>query len=99
MVVVRFLAVVLVVSGLMLLGADVVTTLETGEPKLRSLESIWALLDAGSVEALKAWAQTSLPAPLPEGVATLFAWPAFAVLGALGVILAVLFRQRDDVYD
>jgi hypothetical protein len=45
------------------------------------------------------WTQSGLPAPLPEGVATLLSWPAWAVLGVIGVLLAVLFRQREDVYD
>jgi cytochrome bd-type quinol oxidase subunit 2 len=99
MAVFRFVAFLLIVAGLMLLGADVVSMLETGEPKMRSIELIWDLFAAGGSEAFKAWAQTSLPGPLPEGVATLLSWPAWAVAGVIGVLLAVLFRQREDVYD
>ena len=95
----RFIAFLLIVAGLMLLGADVVSMLETGEPRMRSIEMIWALFAAGGADAFKVWTQSGLPAPLPEGVATVLSWPAWAVLGVIGVLLAVLFRQREDVYD
>jgi len=99
MAVLRFIAFLLIVTGLMLLGADVISMLESGEPKMRSIELVWDLFAAGGSEAFKAWAQTSLPSPLPEGVATILSWPAWAVAGVLGVLLAVLFRQREDVYE
>jgi cytochrome bd-type quinol oxidase subunit 2 len=93
----RFIALVLIVLGLMLLGADVVTLLERGaEPHLRSLEDVWALFSASGVAAFKAWLPDLLPAPVPEGIATFLGWPAFAVFGVTGVILAVIFRERDD---
>jgi hypothetical protein len=99
MAVLRFIAFLLIVAGLMLLGADVVSMLETGEPKMRSIALVWDLFAQGGAEAFTTWASTSFPAPLPEGFATLLAWPAWAVAGVLGVLLAVLFRQRDDVYE
>ena len=99
MAVFRFVAFLLIVAALMLLGADVVSMLESGEPKMRSIEIVWGLFAAGGADAFKTWTQGALPAPLPEGVATLLTWPAWAVLGVTGVLLAVLFRQRDDVYD
>ena len=46
----RFFALILIVLGLMLLGADVVTMLESGqEPVLRTLENVWALFTATGV--------------------------------------------------
>jgi cytochrome bd-type quinol oxidase subunit 2 len=99
MAVFRFIAFLLIVAALMLLGADVVSMLESGEPRMRSIEIIWALFAAGGAEAFKTWATATLPGPLPEGVAMLLSWPAWAVLGVTGVLLAILFRQRDDVYD
>jgi len=95
----RFIAFLLIVAGLMLLGADVVSMLESGEPKMRSIAFIWDLFATGGSEAFKAWAQTALPPPMPEGVATLLSWPAWAVAGVMGVLLAILFRQSEDVYD
>jgi hypothetical protein len=94
----RFIALVLIVLGLMLLGADVVSLLENrNEPHTRSLQDIWALFSATGVESFKAWIAEILPAPLPDGIKAILGFPAFAVLGATGVILAVLFRERDDL--
>ena len=99
MAVLRFIAFLLIVSALMLLGADVVSMLESGEPKMRSIDLVWDLFAAGSAEAFHTWAQTALPGPLPEGLSTLLSWPAWAVFGVTGVLLAILFRQREDVYE
>ncbi len=99
MAVLRFVAFLLIVTALMLLGADVVSMLETGEPKMRSIDLVWDLFAQGGAEGFHAWAQTSLPGPLPEGLATLLSWPAWAVFGVIGVLLAVLFRQREEIYD
>jgi cytochrome bd-type quinol oxidase subunit 2 len=97
MAVVRFIALVLIVVGLMLLGADVVTMLERGtEPQLRSLENIWALFSASGVDSFKVWIAEGLPAPVADGIVAFLSLPAFAVLGVVGVLLAVLFRERDD---
>ena len=97
MAVFRFIALVLIVLGLMLLGADVVTMLETGaEPRLRSIENVWALFSASGVEAFKVWIAEIIPSPGSDGVFALLSLPAFAVFGTVGVILAVLFRERDD---
>jgi cytochrome bd-type quinol oxidase subunit 2 len=97
MAVFRFIALVLIVLGLMLLGADVVTMLERGaEPQLRSLENIWALFSASGVESFKVWIAEILPAAVSDGIVAFLSLPAFAVLGVIGVMLAVLFRERDD---
>jgi hypothetical protein len=97
MAVFRFVALVLIVLGLMLLGADVVTMLEKGnEPHLRSLADIWGLFATDGATAFNTWATQSMPAPLPEGIATILMFPAFAVLGATGVLFAVLFREREE---
>ena len=68
MAVLRFVAFLLIVSALMLLGADVVSMLESGEPKMRSIDLIWDLFAAGGAETFQTWAQTALPGPLPEGL-------------------------------
>ncbi len=93
----RFVALIFIVLGLMLLGADVVTLLERGtEPHMRSLADVWSLFTATGVASFQAWIGTTLPAPLPDGFASILSFPAFAVFGVTGVILAVLFRERDD---
>lgn len=97
MAVFRFVALILIVLGLMLLGADFVTMLETRtEPQLRSVEAVWALFSDTGVAAFKAWVPGVLPAPVPEGILTFLSFPAFAVFGLTGVILAVLFRERES---
>ena len=98
MVVFRFIAVVLIVLGLMLLGADVVSMLERGgEPHLRSLGEVWALFSASGLAAFKVWVAQGLPAPTPDGVDAILDLPAFISLLVLGVALALLFRQSNEM--
>lgn len=93
----RFIALILIVLGLMLLGADVVTMLESGkEPALRTLESVWSMFTATGVESFKAWIAGMAPGPVMDGLNALLSLPAFAVFGVIGVLLAVLFRERDE---
>ena len=94
----RFIALVLIVIGLMLLGADVVTLLERGnEPHMRSVAEILSLFSAGGIASLQGWVASAAPGPVAEGFANFLSWPAFAVFGVKGVILAVLFRERDEL--
>ena len=94
----RFIALVLIVLGLMLLGADVVALLERGtEPHVRSLGEVWGLFTATGVESFQAWIAGMAPAEVTDGFASLLALPAFAVFGVTGVILAVLFREREEL--
>ncbi len=93
----RFVALVLIVLGLMLLGADVVTLLERGsEPHMRSLADVWGLFTATGVASFQAWIASMAP-EVGDGLASMLALPAFAVFGVTGVILAVLFRERDEI--
>lgn len=92
----RFIALILIVLGLMLLGADVVTLLERGqEPHMRSLAEVVGLFSATGVTSLQGMIASLAPG-VADGVASILAWPAFAVFGVMGVILALLFRERDD---
>lgn len=93
----RFLALILIVLGLMLLGADVVTMLESGrEPALRTLENVWALFTATGVASFKDWFAAMVPGPAMDIFNALLSLPAFAVFGTIGVLLAVVFRERDE---
>jgi hypothetical protein len=94
-VVLRLLSLILVVSALMLLGADIVTSLENGgKIMVRSLDQVWALFDKSAVDAFHAWCDHHLPAFLAHGVAALFGLPAWAATGVPGIILAFLFGRR-----
>jgi hypothetical protein len=93
----RFVALILIVLGLMLLGADVVSMLESGqEPTLRSLENVWGLFTATGVESFKVWFAGLVPGPVMDVFSAILSLPAFAVIGATGVLMAVLFRERDE---
>lgn len=91
----RFFSLVLIVIALMLLGADVVTSLDRGgQITVRSIDQVWALIDAASIGAFKDWAQAALPSPLPDAVYSILALPGWAVFGVIGVLLAFLFGRR-----
>lgn len=93
----RFLALILIVLGLMLLGADVISMLESGqEPALRSLENVWGMFTATGVESFKAWLAELVPGGAVDIFNIILGLPAFAVCGVLGILLAVLFRERDE---
>ena len=89
----RFIGLVLIVLALMLLGADVVSTLENnGEAVIRSLDRILRL---AGVDA-KTWLQQQL-APLAANTAiAILSWPGWAVLGAPGAILGILGAPRRE---
>lgn len=93
-VVFRFFALILIVIALMLLGADVVTSLEKGALTVRSIGQVWGLFDAGGLGAFKSWVEATLPAPVPGWIYSLLGMWGWGVLGVLGVVLAFLFGRR-----
>jgi len=94
-VVLRFISLILIVAGLMLLGADLITSLEKGGGwTVRSIEQIWALFGKSSETAFNAWLQHALPAPVGRWIASVLSVPAWFLTGVLGVILAILFGRR-----
>lgn len=89
----RFFALFLIVVALMLLGADVITSLQDKNITVRSLEQVWALISPSSLGAAKHWLEVTLPPPAPKIVfAFLTAW-AWGVIGVLGVIIAFLLGR------
>lgn|SRR5471030_2488462 len=94
-VVLRLISLILVVSALMLLGADAVTSLENGgKIMVRSLDQVWALFNASGVAGFHAWCSAHLPGFLANGIAALFRLPGWAATGVPGIILAFLFGRR-----
>ncbi len=90
----RLIALILIVCALLLLGADAVTSLEkSGEITVRSLGTIWALFDAGSLNAFKSWVQNHA-AFMEQAVYSSLALPGWAVTGVIGVILAFIFGRK-----
>ncbi len=95
-VVLRFISLILIVVGLMLLGADLVTSLEKhGAMTVRSLEEVWNLTSRTSAAAFNVWMQRSLPSPVPGWIGAVLQLPAWALTGVLGVVLAFIFGRKS----
>ena len=86
----RFIAWVLLALAIALLGADGVSSLETGEPVMRTTEQIMALLgvDGGAI------AENS-PSGVDQALSTIMGLPFWAPIGLLGVVLTLVFRPID----
>src|ERR1700722_12613404 len=94
-VILRFISLILIVAALMLLGADLITSLEKGgQVTVRSIDQVWALLSHGGAGVFKAWLAHTLPAPVPNWIGAVLTLPAWALTGVLGVVLAFLFGRR-----
>ncbi|MGH6869897.1 MAG: hypothetical protein ACREHE_00185 [Rhizomicrobium sp.] len=94
--VLRFISLVLIVIGLMLLGADTVTSLEKDQITVRSLAQMWTMIDPGSLAAFKAWLEHTLPGFLAGGIeAVLNVW-SWVLFGMLGVTLAFTFSRQGE---
>lgn len=93
-IVLRFISLFLIVAALMLLGADVITTLEKGPITTRSIAQVWSAISPDSLAGFKSWLEQTLPSPVPgwiEGILDIWGW---LVTGVIGVILAFLFGRR-----
>jgi hypothetical protein len=87
----RVLGIVLVAHALMLLGADEISTIESGGVRtIRSVEYILTLYGADP----KTW-DMGLPAPLTMAVVTIMSLPGWAVLAVIGGVLGFVTRQRE----
>jgi hypothetical protein len=90
----RLVSLILIVAALVFLGADTVSSLEgRGDLTVRSLNTIWSMLDAQGLNAFKSWVQNMSPA-MAQALYSALALPAWAVTGVLGVILAFVFGRR-----
>ena len=90
----RLVSLILIVAALVFLGADTVSSLEgRGDLTVRSLNTIWSMLDAQGLNAFKNWVQNMSPA-MAQALYSALALPAWAVTGVLGVILAFVFGRR-----
>lgn len=88
MFILRFVALLLIVASLMLLGGDLFAMLGANEggflAHTHSLEEIWGMLHPGSLETVSA-----------SFAAVALGLPASLSLGGVGLLLAFLFRDRD----
>lgn len=87
----RILGWLLVVLALLALGGDALRWLETGIISFITLGDFWRRMDPLSIETLQNWTP---PAVWDPALVTLLGWPATVVLGALGILLLILFQDR-----
>ena len=85
----RFIAWVLVALAVALLGADAVSSLERGEPVVRTTAEVLGLIglpvgDGGEPEG-----------GVAKAAATVMSLPLWAVLGVIGTVLTLVFRPID----
>jgi hypothetical protein len=93
----RLISLILVVAALMLMGADLVTSLEKGgHITARSLAVVWDLFEKGGAEGFEAWASIHLPGFLAIAVAWCLGLWSWAVTGVIGVILAFIFGRKHE---
>jgi len=90
----RLVSLILIVTALLLLGADAVSSLERGgQLTVRSLDTVWAMLNPASLVAFKSWVQNTLPF-MAQGVYSFLSSPGWGVTGVIGVTLAFIFGRR-----
>ncbi|MFC2950595.1 hypothetical protein ACFOOP_01555 [Marinicaulis aureus] len=86
----RILAWVLVAVAIALLGADGVSSLETGEPVMRSTEFVLSLIGIDGA----ALAENS-PGGVSQAIGTIMSLPLWGVIGIVGVVMTLIFRPID----
>lgn len=89
----RLVALAFVTTALILLGLDLITTLETGRFTTRSISDVWRLFDPGGPERFLAWMAIHISLIRGEWLKAILAIWAWAVAGPLGCAL-VLVRDR-----
>ncbi len=98
MVVFRLIGLLFIVAALMALGSDALLSLENGEVTMRSFSELWALIHEGSRDAFTSWADSGAPEGLKGPIDTVMGFPAWGVLGVIGIVLAgliALLRRGD----
>lgn len=93
----RLVSLGLIAIALLLLGADLIATLDHGGMvSIRSLDHVWSALDKGSIDGFKGWLQHRAPHPVTHGIESFLATPGWAVFGVVGVVLAFLSGRRTS---
>jgi len=93
MIILRLISLIFLAAGLMTLGADAISSLETPGDAfiIRSLDQVLTLLHASP----KAWLDATLPASVAGVLAVALSWPCWAVTGVLGIILSLIAGRTD----
>ncbi|MEK7265926.1 MAG: hypothetical protein AAB227_07480 [Pseudomonadota bacterium] len=86
----RFISWILLALAIALLGADAVSSMEAGEPVIRTSSEVLALIGING----PAVAGNS-PGGLAKALGTLLNLPLWAVLGLIGVVMTLIFRPME----
>ncbi len=89
----RVIAQLLIAASLMLLGADAVVSLESGEIRMRTVSELSQLLTIGDLTGMVQQSYNMGDGP-KELLLTLVGAPAWAVLGLIGMAMAWIFADR-----
>lgn len=93
MLLLRIISLALIVFALMLIGADVISTLEMqGTLVIRSLAQIFLLIGVDWTATF----QSYLPTQVFDVGVTVVNWPSWAPIGVLGVIMAAVTMRNAD---
>ncbi len=96
----RLIAVIFIVAGLLVLGYDVISSIQAGQGfKALPLADLWGLIHPASLEGYRAWVTQTIPNPGPSISESVLGFPAFAVYGVIGVLLGLLFQKRSRYDD
>ena len=94
----RLIGFLFIVAALMALGSDAFLSIEAREVTMRSFSDLWAVVHEGSRDAFVGIATGSLPEGAQGPFASVMAFPAWGVLGIIGIViagLAALLRRSD----
>ena len=86
----RVLAWVFVAIAIALLGADGVSSLETGEPVMRSTEFVLGLIGVDGAAIAK-----NSPGGISQAISTIMGLPLWGVIGVIGVVMTLIFRPME----
>ena len=86
----RFIAWMILAIAIALLGADAISSIEAGQPVVRTTAEIIGLagVDATSISSAS-------PGGVSSALSTVFSLPLWGILGIIGVILTLIFRPID----
>ena len=91
----RLVGWLLLVAAVILAGSETVHSLAAGHWTPRSLDALWSEFDPVSLGRVAAFVRDRISPPLwDRGVLVVLGWPAWVVVGGLGLILVLLFRAR-----
>ncbi|MEM9014274.1 MAG: hypothetical protein AAGB02_04115 [Pseudomonadota bacterium] len=86
----RFLAWTLVTIAIALLGADGISSLEQGEPVVRTTAEILGLMGVDGIAMAE-----GAPGGLSQALGTVMDLPLWAVVGVIGLVLSLIFRPME----